>query len=48
MDSLPLNKFNGINIYTWKVKIQMHLMNRGLWSSVKGTKKDHTDAKILV
>ena len=48
MDSLPFEKFNIINFHTWKVKIQMHMMNKGLWSIVKGTKKTHVDAKLLV
>jgi len=42
-----LEKFNGINFYTWKVKIQMHLMNKGLWNLVKGTEKAPIDAKLL-
>lgn len=48
MYTLPLEKFNGINFHTWKVKIQMHRMNRSLWSIVKGTEKSLTDAKLLV
>ena len=48
MDSLPIEKFNGINSHTWKVKIQMHLMNRGLWNIVKGTEKAPTDPKLFV
>jgi hypothetical protein len=47
MESLPLEKFNGINFHTWKVKIQMHLMNKGLWSIVKGNEKAPTDVKLL-
>ena len=47
MDSLPLDKFNGINFHTWKVKMQMHLMNKGLWSVVKGTEKASADAKLF-
>jgi hypothetical protein len=34
-----MEKFDGNNFHTWKVKFQMHLMNRGLWSIVKGTNK---------
>ena len=48
MDSLPIEKFNGINFHTWKGKIQMHLMNRGLWSIVEGTEKTPTDPKLFV
>lgn len=47
MDSLPFEKFNDINFHTWKVKIQMHLMNKGLWSIVKGTKKAPTYAELF-
>ena len=48
MDYLPMEKFNGNNFHTWKVKFQMHLMNRGLWSIVKGTEQAPTDPKLLV
>ena len=48
MDSLPMEKFNGNNFRTWKVKVQMHLMNRGLWSIVKGTELAPTDPRLLV
>lgn len=45
--SILFEKFNGSNFYTWKVKVQMHLMNKGLWNLVKGTEKAPTDAKLL-
>ena len=48
MDSLLMEKFNGNNFHTWKVKVQMHLMNRGLWSIVKGTKEAPIDPRLLV
>jgi hypothetical protein len=48
MDSIPMEKFNGFNFHTWKVKIQMHLMNRGVWSIVKGTEKAPSDPRLLV
>ena len=48
MDSIPMEKFNGNNFHTWKVKVQMHLMNRGLWSIVKGIEQAPTDRRILV
>ena len=48
MDYLPMEKFNGNNFHTWKVKFQMHLMNIGLWSIVKGTEQDSTDPILLV
>jgi hypothetical protein len=48
MDSLLMEKFDGNNFYTWKVKVQMHLMNRGLWSIVKGTEQAPNDPKLLV
>jgi len=48
MDSLLMEKFDGNNFYTWKVKVQMHLMNRGLWSIVKGTEQAPNDPRLLV
>ena len=48
MDSLPMVKFNGNNFHTWKVKVQMHLVTRGLWSIVKGTEQDSTNPILLV
>ena len=48
MDSLPMEKFDGNNFHTWKVRIQMHLMNRGLWSIVKGTEQAPNDPRLLV
>ena len=48
MDSLPMEKFNGNNFHTWKVKVQMHLMNRGLWSIVKGIELVSIDPRLLV
>ena len=40
MDSLPLDKFNGINFHTWNKML--------LWSAVKGTEKAYVDAKLFV
>jgi hypothetical protein len=48
MDSLLMEKFDGNNFYTWKVKVQMHLMNRGFWSIVKGTEQAPNDPRLLV
>ena len=48
MDSIPMEKFNGFNFHTWKVKIQMHLMNKGVWIIVKGTEKAPSDPRLLV
>jgi len=47
MDSMPIDKFNGFNFHTWKIKIQMHLMNKGVWSIVKGTEKAPSDPRLL-
>ncbi|KAH9312384.1 hypothetical protein KI387_027419, partial [Taxus chinensis] len=33
---MPLEKFNGLNFHTWKVKIQMQLMNKNIWRIVDG------------
>jgi hypothetical protein len=48
MDSIPMEKFNGFNFHTQKAKIQMHLMNRGVWSIVQGTGKSPSDPRLLV
>eukprot|EP01018_Ginkgo_biloba_P034981 Gb_38096 [translate_table: standard] len=44
----PIEKFNGHNFHTWKVKIQMQLMNKNLWHIVNGTNVVPTEAKILI
>jgi hypothetical protein len=44
----PLKKLNVINFHTWKVKIQMQLMNKNLWGIVKGTKAEPTETKQLI
>ena len=36
MEFTTLEKFNGLNFHTWKVKIQLHIMNKNLWGIVKG------------
>jgi len=43
-----MEKFNGINFHIWKVKIQMHLMNRCLWITVKGTEQAPSDPRLVV
>lgn len=43
MEYLTLEKFNGHNFHTWKVKIQLHLMHKNLWGIVNGTKSQPTD-----
>ena len=48
MESIALEKFNGLNFHTWKVKIQLEMMSRNLWSIVKGIEKTPTDARHLV
>lgn len=48
MESITLEKFTGLNFHTWKVKIELHMMNRNLWGIVKGTKKAPTNARQLI
>jgi hypothetical protein len=48
MDYIPMEKFNGFNFNTWKIKIRMHLMNRGVWRVVKGTEQAPSDPRPLV
>ena len=38
----PLQKFNGHNFHTWKVKIQLHLTSKNLWGIVKGIETEPT------
>jgi hypothetical protein len=40
---MPLEKYSGFNFHTWKVKIQMQLMNKSLWGIVKGTEQAPRD-----
>jgi hypothetical protein len=37
-----LKKFDGWNLYTWKLKVQMYLMNKNVWGIVKGSNKSPT------
>ena len=45
----PLEKFNGHNFHTSKVKIQLHLMSKNLWGIVKDTEIEPTQppAKVV-
>ena len=47
MESIALEKFNGLNFHTWKVKTQLQMISRNLWSIVKGTERAPTDARQL-
>ena len=47
MESIALEKFNGLNFHTWKVKIQLQMMSRNLWNIVQGMEKASTDARQL-
>ena len=47
MESIALEKFNGLNFHTWKVKIQLQMMSRNLWSIVKGIERAPIDARQL-
>jgi hypothetical protein len=40
---MSLEKYSGFNFHTWKMKIQMKLMNKNLWGIVKGTKTTLVD-----
>jgi hypothetical protein len=48
MENITLEKFNGFNFHTWKVKIQLQMMHRNLWGIVKGTEKAPTDPRQLI
>ena len=43
-----IEKFNGLNFHTWKVKIQMQLTNKKLWGIIKGMEVESIDAKQLI
>jgi hypothetical protein len=43
-----LEKYSGFNFHKWKVKIQMHLMNKNLWGIVKGTEATSVDPNKLI
>ena len=47
MDML-LEKYYGFNFPTWKVKIQMQLLNENPWGIVKGTKTLLIDSNKLL
>jgi len=42
-----LENFNGHNFHTWKVKIQLQMMNKTLWGLVNGTGKEPSDPAQL-
>lgn len=44
----PVDKFNGVNFHTWKVNIQMQLMNKNLWGIVSGKEKEPIDVSKLL
>jgi hypothetical protein len=48
MENIALEKFNGPNFHTWKVKIQLQMMHKNLWGIVKGTEKEPTDPRQLI
>ena len=48
MENITLEKFNGFNFHTWKVKIQLQMMRRNLWGIVKGIEKAPTDPRQLI
>jgi hypothetical protein len=48
MENITLEKFNGFNFHTWKLKIQLQMMHRNLWGIVKGTEKSPTDPRQLI
>lgn len=48
MEFVVLDKFSGLNFPSWKVKIQLQLMNKNLWGIVNGSEGAPTDAKELV
>ena len=43
-----MEKFNGHNFHTLKLKIQLQMMHKNLWGLVKGTKATPTDPKQLI
>lgn len=48
MENIALEKFNGFNFHTWKVKVQLQMMHKNLWGIVKGTEKAPTDPRQLI
>ena len=48
MENIALEKFNGFNLHTWKVKIQLQMMHKNFWGIVKGTEKAPTDPRKLI
>ena len=46
--AMPLEKYSSFNFHSWKVKIQMQLMNKNLWVVVKGTETSPTNPNGLV
>ena len=45
---MSFEKYSGVNFHTWKVKIQMQLMNKNLWGIVKGTEATLVDLSTLI
>jgi hypothetical protein len=45
---MSLEKCSGFNFHTWKVKIQMQLMNKSLWRIFKGTEATPADRNNLI
>ena len=45
---MPLEKYSSFNFHTWKVKIQMQLMNNSPWGSVRGIYTSPTDPNKLL
>ena len=40
-----IERFNGINFYTWQTKLRFHLMKKGLWDVVLGTEDTRSQAR---
>jgi hypothetical protein len=45
---ISLEKYSGFNFHTWKVKIQMQLMNKNLSGIVKGSKAEPAGPNKLI
>jgi hypothetical protein len=45
---MSLEKYSGLNFYTWKEKIQMQLMNTSFWRVVKATEATPANTNKLI
>jgi len=41
---IPYEKYSDQNFHTWKVKLQMQLINKNLWEIVEGTEQSPTNS----